>query len=625
MWLILVIFFIIVAIILFLWKINRNTKESFSGCSNIAGIKSEAVSLIDNLKDDVSKIEGNQKVTNPETGKDFIIDRTILEGWDGVEEYKKNFGSRAENIKKIINGSRDLNEISAQLEKIFGTVEFQPETIVNENINNAWLNLTRVIQGTNSKYNMEKVVLREPLPYTKEAWVLIENIRKCPPPPPPAETTHPPPPAETTNPPPPPQPAETTHHPPPPPPPQTAETMHPPAETKHPPWPLFSTTTTHHDETTHPIVTRGQHDNSRISGFGQTATTTDPNANDTHTTTDPNANDTHTTTDPNANDTHTTTDPNATDTHTTTDPNATDTHTTTDPNKTTDPNETTDTHTTTDPNKTTDTHATNDSNATNDPDTTINPNKTTDPEPSPTHTSLKSSEIKALDEDLKKIEEELNKPGVSPEQKKLYEQQEEDIKTEIAVKKIAETPEGEAAVEEAELSNPELFSKKAENDNLALGENTLKAINQVKNLEALNDPATQKLLETVINNADEVSNDIETTDAEIFYNLQFFDEDTPEYKAVESDYKKMESLYKELNEEKSALRAAIAKKDRIEVLTQLKKIAKTEENINSVRNKMKLDVIKLYQMPKRKNINKETDAVTRNYTINRPKNIFIIE
>ena len=238
---------------------------------------------------------------------------------------------------------------------------------------------------------------------------------------------------------------------------------------------------------------------------------------------------------------------------------------------------------------------------------------------------MKSSEIKALDEKLKKIEDESNTPGVSPEQKKLKEQEIDDIKTDIVVKRLSETQEGAAAVNEAEKENPEMFDNNNDETVLKLGENTLKAINQVKTLDSLNDPVTKSLLETVSKNADEVSNDIETTDAEIAEVLQYFDEDTPEYKAVESDYKEMELLYKEINKVKLALRAAIVKGDRIEVLKQLQNIAKTEEKINSVRNKMKLDVVKLHQMPKKENINKETDAGTRNYTINRPKNIFIIE
>ena len=167
-------FLIIAAIIFFIWRTNKKTKESFNGCSDIAEIRSDAAAAIGKLNAEVSGISIN----------------ATLAGASDVIEYQKTFIKKTNNVITIINNSTNLDTISKQLESVFGTVDksdpnspFYTGGTAHEDINDTFKNLSYVIRqnNANSKTNAKS---DEPkwageLLSIIEGVELIEKIKTC--------------------------------------------------------------------------------------------------------------------------------------------------------------------------------------------------------------------------------------------------------------------------------------------------------------------------------------------------------------------------------------------------------------------------------------------------------------
>jgi hypothetical protein len=177
---------------------------------------------------------------------------------------------------------------------------------------------------------------------------------------------------------------------------------------------------------------------------------------------------------------------------------------------------------------------------------------------------------------------------------------------------------GKKAIGLASKADPTLFDKKTLEHNLKLKESAENALLALKYPGALSKTATQKLLNDVIANSDEVERDLKAINKGILQSLIHFNKNTPEYKTVYSDYKELNRLYNELDAEKMALKDAIAKKDVAKIMEQLRKISATENAINALENKTKMDMTMLYM--KQNYFIDDYD-----YSIGRPKNIYIIE
>jgi hypothetical protein len=168
-------FLIIAAIIFFIWRTNKKTKESFNGCSDIAGIRSDAAAAIGKLNTDVLGIS-----INP-----------TLAGASYVVEYQPKFIKRTNNVITIINNSTNLDTICKQLESVFGTIIDKSDPngpsyvggMAHEKINDTFDNLSLTIVTnnanviTNAKPGQPKW-FSEPLSIIEGAE-LTEKIKTC--------------------------------------------------------------------------------------------------------------------------------------------------------------------------------------------------------------------------------------------------------------------------------------------------------------------------------------------------------------------------------------------------------------------------------------------------------------
>ena len=196
------------------------------------------------------------------------------------------------------------------------------------------------------------------------------------------------------------------------------------------------------------------------------------------------------------------------------------------------------------------------------PGSTLGPDGTTDPKSSPSSTSLGSSNVNEEDEDLSEV---TDQPG------------------------------GPAAIKESKDSDPPLYSEKIEEDIDELNEDVEAALDAIDETDAstLNSVSTRNLLNTVLEDADDVHDDIEAIDLGLERSLRRYSvniKNTPAYRTVAADYKELERLNKGLDEERIALRRAMESNNPAAVKLQLQKIADTVNSINLLKNKTKKDL-----------------------------------
>jgi len=160
---------------------------------------------------------------------------------------------------------------------------------------------------------------------------------------------------------------------------------------------------------------------------------------------------------------------------------------------------------------------------------------------------------------------------------------------------VTDQPGGPAAIKESKESDPPLYSEKIEEDIDVLNEDTEIALNAIdeSNAGTLNSISTRNLLNTVLEDADDVHDDVEAIDLGLERSLRRYSvniKNTPAYREVVVDYKELERLNKELDDERIALRRAMESNNPAAVKLQLQKISDTVNSINLLKNKTKKDL-----------------------------------
>ena len=182
------------------------------------------------------------------------------------------------------------------------------------------------------------------------------------------------------------------------------------------------------------------------------------------------------------------------------------------------------------------------------------------------------------------------------------------------------SPGGESSLSKAANENSSLYNSKTENDIIQAESDIVTAEEELNKPGALSDEKTTALLQNVVD-SDVINDDIKTINTGIKKVLIPTNKSNPEYETISNDYYNLNSLDAELKRERIALQVAVNSGNVPQIQIELKKIKETEEQINTTKNKMELDLVKFYRYEPEKT-NQRGGGLK--YKITRPDSIMIL-